>query len=85
MAYDDTNTGTLFKNKNIKHDRSPGYTGRVNVEGTWYWLSAWVKTAGPNAKNPGEKFFSLSLTEMDDQPVSQTNNNSGGFDDDIPF
>lgn len=82
MAYDDTNTGTLFKNKKMRSERSPGYTGRINVDGTWYWLSAWVKESGPNAKNPGEKFFSLSVQEMEDQPTPRQPKD---YEEDIPF
>lgn len=84
MSYGDTNTGTLFRSKNMKSDKSPSHTGKVNVEGKWYWLSAWVKEAGSNAKNPGEKFFSLALTEMEQQPSAQPAAQSG-FEDDIPF
>jgi len=87
MAYDDNNSGTLFKNKNKKSDRSPGYTGKVNIEGTWYWISAWVKEAGPNAKTPGEKFFSLAFSEMENQPTvsAPADHASTGFEEDIPF
>ena len=66
--YDRTNTGTLGKNKNRKSDKHPEYTGSLNVGGVEYWLNAWVKTAGPTAKEPGSKFFSLSIKPKDGFP-----------------
>lgn len=86
MAYNETNSGTLFRNQRMKNDRSPTHTGKLNVDGTWYWISAWVKEAGPNAKNPGSKFFSLSITEMEEQPkAQQPAGYDGDLDEDIPF
>lgn len=56
MAYDNTNTGALFKAKEQPTEKHPGYTGTINAGGVEYWLSAWVK----EDKN-GNKYFSLSL------------------------
>ena len=55
MAYDNTNRGTLGRNKRREKDTQPEYTGKLNVDGTDYWLNAWVKESN------GEKFFSLSV------------------------
>ncbi len=57
MAYDNTNTGVLFKNKRRQNDKQPEYTGNANIDGTEYWVNAWVKTSGKT----GEKFFSFSF------------------------
>jgi len=88
MAYDNTNSGTLGKNKNPKSDKSPEYTGRLNVDGTDYYLSAWVKE---NSKT-GEKFFSLSVKPVQEtaaagvQQAQAAIQGTPGFDDtDIPF
>ena len=72
MAYDNTNKGTLGRNLEKDPENKPesanwpDYKGKVNVEGTEYWLSGWIKTAqqGPNS---GQKFFSLSLTKNEKQ------------------
>lgn len=56
MAYDNTNKGTLGRNKRKEKDSHPSHTGKINVDGKDYWLSAWVKDG-----QGGEKFFSLSV------------------------
>jgi hypothetical protein len=56
MAYDNTNRGALFRNRQHEQDTDPSYTGTINVGGTDYWLSAWLKTS-----KAGEKFMSLSV------------------------
>lgn len=79
MKYDNTNTGALFKAKEQKTDKHPGYTGSINVEGKEYWLSGWVKEA-----KSGEKFFSLSVKAKDEKPVEKPK--SGKFEEGpIPF
>lgn len=35
--------GSLFNNQNRQSDRSPDMTGRINIDGTEYWLSGWWK------------------------------------------
>ncbi len=66
MAYDNTNSGAAFPNDKKTSVRSPDFKGSINVNGAEYWLSVWVKKAGPNAKNPGQKFLSMSVTPKDD-------------------
>lgn len=63
MAYDNTNTGALFKAKEQKTDKHPGYTGTINVDGREYWLSAWLK-----ASDKAGKYFSLAVKPKDEQP-----------------
>ena len=77
MSYDNTNRGTLGKNKRREKDTHPEYTGKLNVDGREYWLSGWVKESN------GEKFFSLSVKPKEDaapKPAPQADIN-----DDIPF
>lgn len=54
--YDNTNTGALFKAKEQKTDKHPGYTGTLNVGGVEYWLAGWVKE-----DRNRNKYFSLSV------------------------
>lgn len=53
--YDDNMRGTLGKNDRREKDTQPEYTGKCQIDGKWYWISAWVK------EGQGRKFFSLSF------------------------
>lgn len=92
-GYDNTNSGALFRNDNKQQPNHPDHRGQQTVqcphcgEKSDFWLSAWIKTAGPQAKNPGSKFFSLALTPKDDQQQSNSSDSGGnkGYNEDIPF
>ena len=78
--YDNTNTGALFKNDKQGNEKWPDYRGSVNVDGTEYWLNAWLKTS-----KKGEKFMSLTVKPKDGQkPRSESPRGPDG-DPDIPF
>ena len=82
--YDNTNRGTLGKNRRKEKDSHPEYTGTLNVEGKEYWLSGWVKDGPENSK-----FFSLSVKPKEAKPQGNGNpppsNNNPFPEDDIPF
>ena len=90
MDYDNTNRGTLFKAKEKKSEKSPDYTGTINVNGVEMRLSGWLKES-----KAGMKYFSLAVSEKDGQYESKSNarprseGRSNGsadpFDDPIPF
>ena len=63
--YDNTNTGLLAKNDRKEAEMHPDYTGSINVGGTEYWLSAWIKTGKDGGKLAGQKYFSLSVRPKD--------------------
>lgn len=69
--YDDTNTGAIFRNTQRTKDTHPNARGRINVEGKWFWLAAWTKTAGS-----GDKFQSVALTAMTQEDVDKYINKS---------
>jgi hypothetical protein len=86
MSYDNTNSGTLFKNDmEGKSDKFPAYGGTINVEGVEYWISAWVKEGQKG------KFFSLAIkpkeARQESAPQRQAPAPAAAFDDDssIPF
>jgi uncharacterized protein (DUF736 family) len=67
--YDDTNRGALFPADDKKTEKSPDFTGTLNVEGKEYRLSAWKKTS-----KAGKKFLSVSISEpqsKDGAPAKQ--------------
>ena len=82
MDYDNTNRGSLFKNDRKDDAKFPDYKGSINVEGTEYWLSAWIKLS-----KDGNKFMSLSLKNKNAdaslQPKKKVKQEE--FDDSIPF
>lgn len=91
MSYDNTDKGTLFRQDKNPGDNPnrPEYNGSMLVlcphceEKTNFWLAAWIKIAGPTAKKPGSKFFSLALTEKDPKP--KPIEDGVDVDEDVPF
>jgi hypothetical protein len=82
--YDNTDRGVLYRNENKTSDTHPDYSGSVNVAGTDFWLSGWLK----ESKKDGKKFFSLSVRPKGDtkpvnKPVKTAEHDD--FDQDIPF
>ena len=77
QQYDNTNRGVLFKNSRKETERHPDYTGAINIEGTDFWLSAWVQES-----KKGEKYLSLSLG-AEKKPMGEES--KATKDDDVPF
>jgi len=83
MEYDNNNRGSLFKNDRKDDAKFPDYKGSINVDGTDYWLSAWIKVS-----KDGNKFMSLSVKNKNAdaslQPKKKVKQEE--FDDsDMPF
>lgn len=55
------NQGVLFTNDNPTSDKSPGFTGSINVGGKEYRLAAWQNTAKDGSKD----YLSIKVTEPD--------------------
>jgi uncharacterized protein (DUF736 family) len=79
-TYDNTNSGTLFKNDKKAKDTDPAYKGQINVEGKEYWMSSWVKTS-----KQGASFMSIKLTAKDRQSSEPTRKAADLPDEDLPF
>jgi len=65
--YDNTNSGALFLNNNRKTDKHPDLTGTININGKDMWISGWTKVA-KSGKRAGQRYVSLAVNEMDEQP-----------------
>lgn len=79
--FDNTNSGALFKNDKKESDNHPDYRGSINVAGTDYWLSAWLKKS-----KAGQTFMSLSVNPKDDAPAKPAAKKAAPQpDEDLPF
>jgi hypothetical protein len=94
--FDNTNSGTMFVNRDKYTDDTmreqveganpnwPDAKGSVNTNGQDFWLSGWRKTAAS-----GKKFWSFSLKAKDAKPKApppkQPDSDAGLEGDDIPF
>ena len=81
--YDNTNRGVLFKNDRKTKATDPDYKGNLNINGTEYWLSAWI-----NETSDKRKFFKITPTpkervRQDAAPMAGVPKEE--FNDDIPF
>lgn len=76
-GYDNTNRGVLFKNDRKEEDTHPDYKGHIDVDGTKYWLAAWINES---EKVTGGKFMSITIKPKDEQPEgrSRTHASAGG-------
>lgn len=62
------NTGNLFKNFKKKNDKQPDYTGKLNVGGYEWLISAWVKPT-----KSGGAFLALSITDPEELEAKKKN------------
>jgi hypothetical protein len=77
-TYDNTNRGVLINERDRKtKDDDRDYAGSINIDGTEYWLSGWVKTS-----KKGNKFLSLSIKPKDELVASRK---PAELADEIPF
>jgi hypothetical protein len=61
------NSGALFKNDRKETANHPDYRGSITIDGTDYWLSAWIKVSQKDNKT---KFMSLFATPKE-QPAAK--------------
>jgi hypothetical protein len=84
QQYDNTCRGALFRNTDKEKETDRDYAGTLNVDGTEYWASGWVRTS-----KAGAKYLSLSLKPKADlnlKPKAEpTKIDKPAFDDDIGF
>ena len=75
------NSGVLFKNDKKETEKHPDYKGSILINGTDYWLSAWIKE-GKSGKFMGS---AVSPKETQAQPVKQASKRIEDMDSDVPF
>ena len=65
MAYDNTNTGTLWKHDKGDNEKRPDFKGSIDIEGVEYKLSSWVRISVK-----GEKFHSIKAERKEQAPLA---------------
>jgi hypothetical protein len=80
MTYDNTNSGALFKNTRKETDSHPDLTGKINIEGKDYWLSAWSQES-----REGKKFLKLSAKPVEARAPTMVAPQTADIDDEIPW
>ena len=77
------NSGVLFKNDKKGNERSPDYSGKINVDGKEMRLAAWIK------EGKAGKFMSLKVSEFTQKqevkPAAKASDVFADLDDTIPF
>lgn len=91
QSYDNTNSGVMFR-ANKKNDKSPDLSGKVNVNGTDFYIGGWYKKS-----KEGKDFISIKVTPQDavrrpqqqapfqQAQTMQNPNFSNELNDEIPF
>ena len=91
MAYDNTNRGSIWKNKKKEKDTHPDFTGSLDVNGVAYWVNAWKRKDDASPEAPALTF---SVRPKDDKPAAESKPAArrssaeigrDTMDDEIPF
>lgn len=85
MAYEPKDlTGSLFKNDRKEKDTHADYRGSALIDGTDFWLDAWINESGS-----GVKYMSLKFKQKDANGAQPARSQPAAFandlDDDVPF
>lgn len=71
QQYDNTNRGALFPNQRKQDgDNRPDFTGKINIDGTEYFISGWWKT--------GQRGEYMSLARQNEKPQQPGQQPQGG-------
>lgn len=86
--FDQTNSGSIWKNDKKEKDTHPDFTGSLNVGGVEYWVSAWKRKPGAKDKSPALSFSVKLKEERCAVPAKGSKKQDFGDDmdgDSIPF
>lgn len=56
MPYDNTNRGSIWKNKRKEKAEHPDFTGSLDVDGVAYWVNAWKRKDDASPEAPALTF-----------------------------
>jgi uncharacterized protein (DUF736 family) len=76
--------GAIFRNNNKQTDKSPDYTGSINIDGKEVKLSCWIATS-----KLGTKYFQVRVSnkpvEKQETPQEPVQEQTDFVDDSVPF
>jgi uncharacterized protein (DUF736 family) len=78
--FDSTNRGALFRNDDKTEEKHPDYRGNLNVGGTDFWLSAWLKVS-----KKGTKYMSLAIKPKNADTAQPKKSIGEDLADAVPF
>jgi hypothetical protein len=81
MTFDNRNRGAIWQNKDKEADGQPDFTGKLNVEGREFWVSAWKRKADAAPKSPALTFSIKANQAQQGAPSERPK----GDDEEIPF
>ena len=96
MPYDNTNRGSVWKNKRKEKDTHPDFTGSLNVDGVEFWVNAWRRKDDASPDSPALTFTVRPKEARQERqasppampaPVARKSSAEIGrdLDDDLPF
>ena len=71
MAYDNTNTGSLWINDKGDNEKRPDYRGTINIEGVIYKLAGWKRELRDETGKVTGKMLSLKAEPKEEAPLAQ--------------
>ena len=74
--YDNNNSGVLFKNKEMKTEKHPNYTGKATIDNQEMYMSAWI-----NESKSGKSYLKISFTKKEASSDSSDDTSTA----EIPF
>lgn len=87
QQYDNTNKGALFGNTRKREGKKdPDLQGKIDIDGTEFWLSAWFFTYEKDGEK--KRGINLSIGDAVEAKPEEAPKKKGHFDDmkdDIPF
>lgn len=82
MSYDNELKGALFKNKYKERPNQPDMTGKCEIDGVEYRISAWQNTS-----RSGDEYISMQFQSQEEfeRQKRARKKKSDDFDEDVPF
>jgi hypothetical protein len=86
--FDNTNRGSIWKNKKKEKATQADFTGSINVDGKEYWLNGWLRKEGASQDSPAMTFSvrpksgTMPIAKTDGKSVSSRDDMDGDL---IPF